>query len=155
MDGLDGLAPPSGPQFISPSNPPNPTPPFTLVRGASLFPAPRPPPPPPPAIRGNCQTLLPRITPSPPLAPCGCLPFPSVERGSQGVAGATLEGTDKGPALPPHPGATAVRAAGKQARQPAPSGTHGPPLVPPLPSLPYSGSWLHNPVGCLATLLVA
>lgn len=62
------------------------------------------------------------------------------------MAGATLEGTDKGPALPPPPGATVVRPAGKQSRQPAPSGTHGPPLVPPLPALPYSGSWLHNSV---------
>lgn len=71
------------------------------------------------------------------------------------MAGATLQGTDKRAALPPPPGATAVSPAGKQARQPAPSGTCGPPQVPPLATPPYSGSWLHNPAGCLATLLVA
>lgn len=110
MDGLGGLAPPSGPQFLSSHS-------LTLVRGASLFPRPRPPSPPPPAIRGNRQALLPRITPSPPLVPCGCLLFPSVERGSQGVSGATLQGTDKGPALPPPLGATVVRPAGRQGSQ--------------------------------------
>lgn len=96
---------------------------------------------PTPSHRGNCLALLPRITPSPPLAPCGCLPFPSVERGSQWEAGATLQGTDKGPALPPPSGATVVRPtgrqAGRQARQPAPCGTQGPPLVLPLPTPPF------------------
>lgn len=67
MDGLGGLTPPSGPQFISP-------PPYFLKRGLTI-----------PRSqtssttyschRGNRQALLPRITPTPPLAPVAASSF--------------------------------------------------------------------------------